>query len=364
MKKAVLILATAFAILLFCSFTTSQKRSNLKANNDATTDAMVEKTVSGANTAVQAGEKVGADKLREYLNIEEKDIKFETSDLDKLKKRNDEFYGIYNFIIGFLEGNSGFMKASMSEMPEGRDAYIEYGIPSVVVDEFDLIEYPDKENTNYNKAAVYFNVSESNSEQMPKGRYYYSVDSLSWKNLEAYKPDEKYDDAISIVRTMADYGAFSWKDGKGAAEHDQFSFAVYRTIAGYFYKKEIHVTDENLKNTAKAMFGIENYTPELYVDSKKIERFELKDGVWKEKWEPGDVNIGPSMAYFYVTDLRQSDDGTLEIDLQYYADAYMLVPSHKVTVYASLQENDFCRYLFKEAKITEYSEYEPYRYVS
>ena len=116
------------------------------------------------------------------------------------------------------------------------------------------------------------------------------------------------------------------------------------------------MTDDNLKSFANSVFGIENFVPELYIDSEKVDFYEKVDGVWQEKHDS--VYIGALTASASVCGVREND-GTAEIDLQYYADAFCLVPSHKVTVYMTKTDGGI-GWLLSKSVITENGKYAPY----
>lgn len=268
-------------------------------------------------------EKTEAWKISSFLGLDDENIIFATDSIDELRAESDGANSKYNAAICFLSGDFDSF-SSLGNFSAETNMYEECNFPSAEISVFELVEYTDNGN-GASKTALCFNVSGSKCEAMPEGEYYYSIDSLVWSRLDEYEPDEKYSDAIAIVKRMADCGGISWNSGVSADEN--FSFAVFRTVSRYLQDKGMPVTDENLKNTVKAMFGIENYTPELYVDSEKVDFYEIENGVWKEKYDS--AYVGATTAMLSVTDVRQTDEDNFEIDVQYYADAFEMIPSYK-----------------------------------
>lgn len=301
-------------------------------------------------------EKTEAWKISSFLGLDNENIIFMTDSIDELRTESEGAYSKYNAAICFLSGDFDSF-SSLGNFSAETNMYEECNFPSVEISEFELVEYTDTDNGNRDsKTALYFNVTDSKCEAMPEGEYYYSIDSLVWSRLDEYEPDEKYSDAIAIVKWMADCGGISWSNGVSADEN--FSFAVFRTVSRYLQDKGMPVTDENLKNTVKAMFGIENYTPELYIDSEKVDFYEIENGVWKEKYDS--AYVGATTAMLSVKDVRQTDEDNFEIDVQYYADAFEMIPSYKTTVYVTVTGDGDVKYSFPMAEITNQSEYKPF----
>ena len=58
--------------------------------------------------------------------------------------------------------------------------------------------------------------------------------------------------------------------------------------------------------------------------------------------------------------IRDMGNGKFEIDVQFYADHYYLCPSHVVTYYATVTDDDVFKYCIEKAVITEEGNYEPF----
>ena len=291
------------------------------------------------------------EKLEKLLGFGDKDITFETDIIDGLKEKN--LNGIYDTVAAFLGGDTGSMPTHMTSVGDV-NMYEECGYSDVKIGEFRFIVYSDAGPAD--KAALYFEVESSGCEYMPKGEYYYSVDPISWSRLDVSITDEKYSDAAEIIKLMADNDAVSWENGVGTYTPDYFKFAVFRTASVYLKRQGLSMTDDNLKSFASSVFGIEDFAPELYIDSEKVDFYEKVDGVWQEKHDS--VYIGALTASASVCGVREND-GAAEIDLQYYADAFCLVPSHKVPAYMTKTDGGI-GWLRSKSVITENGKYAPY----
>ncbi len=272
--------------------------------------------------------------------------------LDELRELADsskDSWGLYESILAFLSGDA----KSMVEC-EHSDEFVEEDYEDATKIKFTSYEITEREGGDLD---FKFTVSESESERFPVGEYHYLVSVFGWKDLNNESKYDKYEDVLESVYILAGHGCTAWENGEPTYDDDglDFDFSVVRTIQWYVTRNGLSDYEgyegrtEDYAKFAEKLFGIKDFVPQS-------EYLKLVDGKWQDAIYINIIDIGQS-----ITDIRQNGD-KIEIDIQYFADSYGMVPAHSVTVYVTKTDDDVFKYYFEKSVVTETGKYKPRRW--
>lgn len=262
-------------------------------------------------------------------------------ELSNIGEDNDH-WGHYKAILAFLDGDVDALaeQAGFTEDDEFSASDYEF-VKDIKISTYEVTETETKD------IIFKFTVAKSDNELFPVGEYSYNI-GVVWQRADEYSVKDEYSDLFGMIDTFSGHGCVAWENGAEICDDNGlgFDFGVVRAIDNY---TEAELTEENVKYGAEKLFEIEDFAP-------KSEYLKLVDGKWQYTQYIGNVNISRS-----ITDIRKSGD-KIEVDVQYYADRFAMVPSHKVTVYVTETTDHVYKYCFEKSVVTDESSYMPLRW--
>ena len=203
-----------------------------------------------------------------------------------------------------------------------------------------------------------FTVTESKCEEFPEGDYNFALGNNGWERVgEPVTIPTEHETLYYMVDDIASCGCITWDNGEIITGNDREADAMMAYIIGnmpyaedgWTYKDGI--SDDRLKKGAKELFGFDFSD----LDLNKTSFNKNKDnGLWYSSTAPN------HSSYAMIREIRDMGNGKFEIDVQFYADHYYLCPSHVVTYYATVTDDDVFKYCIEKAVITEEGNYEPF----
>lgn len=129
---------------------------------------------------------------------------------------------------------------------------------------------------------------------------------------------------------------------------DRFVFRSIYEVLSEYNSYDAALNDEDVKNGAYEIFGIENYVSDSSCR-------EWRNDAWRLSY-----SFGGCLSVHDILDIRETGERKYEVDVQFYADMTHLIPSHKITLYVSENDDPTYKHCFEKSVITERSEYDPY----
>lgn len=281
-----------------------------------------------------------------------------TPSLEEIKNKIGSINS-YGSIYAFLTGDTDVLASTIWGNIDFT-VFSDTNFKSVKVSTYEVVEKVT-ENKNYLGTFVTdvifsFTVSESKCDFVPVGDYCYKV-GLVWMpypTCEFESTDlnvNKHAELTKAVNAIVNGGGVSWDKGVPTSYEDRFDRFVFRSIyevLSEYNSYDAALNDEDVKNGAYKIFGIENYVP----DSSYRE---WRNDAWRLSY-----SFGGCSSVHDILDIRETGEGKYEVDVQFYADMTHLIPSHKITLYVSENDDPTYKYCFEKSVITERSEYDPY----
>lgn len=295
------------------------------------------------------------DKIKEASETLEEESNENYKVINEKALYDDKYKWIKAFIDKDPKACSELMNILPDEYKSERENLYEKWYEPIKTLEFGNFSVNDKED--YVDFA--FEVKESNYDIFPIGTYKYKVyDSavakVGWENVSDEDLDKEFDDIYNLISVVSSHKCFSFND-----DNDQALDKVSATDAAIFYalnfceskwsyNKNTGVTLDELKEGAKEMFGIENYTP-------SPNDVEYKDGRYFPKTFGG---VGISVDF-----LKTKEEGDSYICYaQFYADPMKMAKSYLVK-YTLRKNNTKYRYKFEKIEIEDEGIYSPFIWV-
>ncbi len=269
--------------------------------------------------------------------------------LEELKNKVDSEFGdsngYYESVLAFITGDTETL-ARLGQAELDNSAY--ELIKTVKVSDFEVRE------DELGQLDFKFTVSESECEEFPVGSHQYKI-SITWTDESKNYHSEQYSDLISLLEWATGHGCISWENGKATdnfSEYYTFDYGAWRTVMyarTLYSEKGLTLTELDFDYAVNKMFGIKDF-------NSTSPYLSLVDGEWREP----EFYIGSINAVSTIEEIRDMGDGKIEVDIQYFADALRMVPSHKATVYITETDDPVYKYYFEKGVITEYGEYDHY----
>ncbi|MBO5195514.1 MAG: hypothetical protein J6C03_00290 [Clostridia bacterium] len=255
----------------------------------------------------------------------------------------DDPFGYYASVLAFLEGDTEELALRGSDDPEAAD-YSHIGT-------IEFSSYEITESETGSSLEFSFVVSNGGDSMFEPGEYHYNVWE-TWTPTEPKISSEQYGDLVQLIDWMTGNGCISWENGKSTSlYHDAytFDFGVNRAVGrarGIYAEKGGELPEFDFDDAVYKMFCVKDF-------SSTSEYLAFENGKWTETQYIGDINVMHT-----ILDIRENGD-YMEVDVQYYADMFRMIPSIKTTIYVRKTDDPIYKFCFEKSIIVESSEYDP-----
>lgn len=250
--------------------------------------------------------------------------------------------GYYKTILAFLEGDTD----ELARLGRADLDITDYDhITTIKIDKYEIIE---NENGSLDFRFV---VSDRGKSFLEEREHQYKVGEI-WIPLTQKTLSEEYVELVEIIDWMTAYGCISWENGKSTSSFHYaytFDFGVNRAIRrvrGIYLESGNELPAFDFDDAIYKMFGMEEF-------SSTSQYLVFENGEWDETQYIGNLDVVNT-----IVDIRESND-YIEVDVQYYADRYQMIPSIMTTMYIKKTQDPIYKYYFDKSVIVKTSEYDP-----
>ena len=271
--------------------------------------------------------------------------------------KEKSFYDVrYKWIKAFIDKDAKSCSELLHILPDEyqseRDKLYESWYEPIRTLAFGKINVEEKDDY----VSFTFEITESKYDVFPVGSYTYKVregvvSKISWEKSSDEEMNESFNDIHDLIKVISPHSFYSFNNEskKISDKGDEAIFYTLHFCHSRWFGNSAGMTEEELKEGAHEMFGIDDYIPPETVAEYREGRYLLKS------------HGGHSVSAKIVKTEENGSEYTCY--LQLYADPMDMAKSYLVK-YTLRKIDTKYRYEFEEIEIKDEGLYEPFAWVS